>query len=81
LGAEERLINEVCDIIGHHHHPRDQETANFKILYDADLIVNLEDKHGGDKDLQKLTQIIEKAFLTESARELARTVLLEKDSR
>ena len=43
LGASADLIEEVCDIVGHHHHPRDPETVNFKCLYDADLIVNLEE--------------------------------------
>ncbi|MCI5190714.1 MAG: HD domain-containing protein [Candidatus Electrothrix sp. AS4_5] len=40
LKAESELIDEVCDIIGHHHAPRNEETVNFKVLYDADLIVN-----------------------------------------
>ena len=38
LGASPPLIDEVCDIIRHHHHPRKEETLNFKVLYDADLI-------------------------------------------
>jgi len=80
LGADQGLIDEVCDIIGHHHHPRDQETINFKVLYDADLIVNLEDKHEGAKSREKLTQVIDKVFLTDSGRELARSVLLKQDS-
>ncbi len=41
LGATEELTSEVCDIVGHHHSPRKEETPNFKILYDADTIVNL----------------------------------------
>ena len=45
LGAKEELIDEVCDIIGHHHHPRNEETVNFNVVYDADLIANLEEKH------------------------------------
>jgi len=36
------FITEVCDIIGHHHHPQPEETLNFKVLYDADLLVNTE---------------------------------------
>ena len=35
LGAREDLIEEVCDIVGHHHHPREKETTNFKAIYDA----------------------------------------------
>jgi len=77
LGASHKLIEEVCDIIGHHHHPRDKETVNFKALYDADMIVNLEE---GQKTSpmykEKLNRIIEKSFLTESGKKLAKNVLL-----
>ena len=76
LGAEQALIDEVCDIVGHHHHPRPEETINFKILYDADLIVNLEEKHKESPiDQEKLSGIIEKSFLTESGRKLAQKIL------
>jgi hypothetical protein len=78
LGAKEALINEVCDIIGHHHHPRPEETLNFKVLYDANLITNLEEKHKGDPvDAEKLTRIIDKSFLTDSGRQTAREVLFK----
>lgn len=77
LGAKEKLIEEVCDIIGHHHHPRPDETKNFKALYDADLIANIEEKQKDNPmDREKLAKIIEKSFLTESGREEARTTLL-----
>lgn len=80
VGAREELVEEVCDIIGHHHHPRPQETVNFKILYDADLIANLEeDRKAGSKTVGELNRLIEKSFLTESGRELARRVLLGGD--
>jgi len=76
LEANEELIEEVCDIIGHHHHPKEEETINFKCLYDADLITNLEE---GQKtkplDSEKLKTIVEKSFLTEAGRRLAGDVL------
>lgn len=77
LGASEKLINEVCDIIGHHHHPRPEETVNFKVLYDADLITNLEES-SKEKPMEpeKLERIIKKSFLTESGRTQAQQVLL-----
>jgi hypothetical protein len=77
LGAKEELIDEVCDIIGHHHHPRSEETLNFKVLYDADLITNLEERQTespADKD--RMSSIIDKSFLTDSGREEAKKVLL-----
>lgn len=77
LGARQDLIEEVCDIIAHHHHPRAEETLNFKILYDADLIVNLEETHK-DQPLspEKLKKIIDKSFFTDTGKRLARENLL-----
>ncbi len=77
LEAKEELIEEVCDIIGHHHHPRPEETLNFKVLYDADLITNLEEKRKESSiDNDRLAQIIDNSFLTESGREEAKKALL-----
>ena len=81
LGAKDELIEEVCDIIGHHHHPRNEETTNFKAFYDADMLVNLEDrqKEDGKQPLEDLDRVIEKTFLTESGKNLAREVLLRRE--
>ena len=77
LGAKEELIEEVCDIIAHHHHPRPEESVNFRVLYDADMITNLEEEHK-DNPLseERLLRIIEKSFLTEDGAGLAKKVLL-----
>ena len=74
LSASREIIDEVCDIIGHHHHPRADETVNFKIVYDADLITNLEEAEE-PVDEKKLADIIEKSFLTMGGRKLAGEVL------
>jgi hypothetical protein len=80
LGAEEGIINEVCDIIGHHHSPREEETINFKVIYDADLIVNLEEKQKETPTPpDHLEKIIVKSFLTKAGKDLAHKVLLEKE--
>jgi hypothetical protein len=79
LGAAPELVGKVCDIIGHHHHPHAPETVNFKVVYDADLIVNLEEKEsGGPGDERRIGEIIDNAFLTESGKALARKVLLNQ---
>ncbi|GBC59365.1 phosphohydrolase [Desulfonema ishimotonii] len=77
LGARADLIEEVCDIVGHHHHPRPEETLNFKVLYDADLITNLEEQHK-EKPIapEKLARLLQKAFLTPAGRKEAEGVLL-----
>ncbi|MBW2466330.1 MAG: HD domain-containing protein [Deltaproteobacteria bacterium] len=80
LGAEEGIIEEVCDIIGHHHTPRNEETLNFKVLYDADLIVNLEEKQKESPSApEHLEKIIDKSFLTKTGQSIARKVLLQRD--
>jgi HD superfamily phosphodiesterase len=76
LGADEELIAEVCDIIGHHHSPRAEETVNFKVLYDADLLANLEEQHQDRAAApERLAAIIEKSFLTDGGRRLAARTL------
>ena len=76
VGAGEELIQEVCDIIGHQHHPRAEETVNFKVVYDADTLVNLEEKQvDAPIEPEKLTSIIEKSFISEGGRNLAKSVL------
>jgi hypothetical protein len=79
LGAEAGIIDEVCDIIGHHHDPRPEETDNFKVVYDADLIANLEEKQKeSPAEPDHLAKVVENSFLTDSGKQLAREVLLEK---
>ena len=77
LGAKPEMVEEVCDIVGHHHHPRPEETVNFKVLYDADMIVNLEENRQEAKlSPEKLAAMIERNFLTAAGRQLAQKALL-----
>lgn len=79
LKAENELIDEVCDIIGHHHAPRDEETTNFKVLYDADLIVNLDEKYQKNAPTgEKLETVLNKSFLTHSGRRVAKKTLMKR---
>jgi HD superfamily phosphodiesterase len=76
LGARGEIVDEVCDIIAHHHHPRDKETLNFKILYDADFIVNLKERQKEkETDKESLLKIVEKRLLTDTGKRLAREIL------
>jgi len=78
LDAKKELIDEVCDIVGHHHHPRNEETVNFKCLYDADMIVNLsEELTEGKLSLETVKNRIENNFLTETGKNLAKKTLLK----
>jgi HD superfamily phosphodiesterase len=77
LGASAPLIDEVCDIIAHHHHPKKDETFNFKVLYDADLIANVEEKQKErPSSREQLERIVSRCFLTENGRNTAEKILL-----
>lgn len=68
-------IDEICEIIAHHHTPGKINTQNFKILYDADWLVNLKEKVNiEDKD--KLNRVINKVFLTDTGKALAQKLYL-----
>lgn len=75
LGFEPNQIEEICQIIAHHHSPGKINTRNFKILYDADWLVNLRDEHD-TQDKNKLSNIIDRVFLTPSGKTLAGEVYL-----
>lgn len=75
IGLSKKDIDEICEIIAHHHSPGKVDTQNFKVLYDADWLVNLKDEVD-TKDKGKLEGIIEKVFLTESGKELAKKIYL-----
>ena len=78
LGTREEIVDEVCDIIAHHHHAGDKETLNSKILFDADFIANLKESlNHNETDRERLSKIVEKTLLTETGKRLARETLLE----
>ncbi len=77
LGFEQSQIEEICEIIAHHHSPGKIATRNFAILYDADWLVNLRDEYD-IQDRNKLSSIIEQVFLTQSGKVLAREVYLQE---
>jgi HD superfamily phosphodiesterase len=77
LNIQRNIVEEICDIIGHHHHPRKQETLNFQILFEADWLVNLEED-GLHKDPNKLQEIIEKNFRTLTGKRMAKENFLQR---
>jgi HD superfamily phosphodiesterase len=74
LNIQKEMIEEICDIIGHHHSPRDEETLNFRILYEADCLVNIEEE-GISKDRQTVQKLIGKVFRTVTGKELAEKII------
>lgn len=74
-GFRKEYIDEICEIIAHHHSPGKVTTQNFKILYDADRMVNIKDE-ANIKDKAKLKAVIDKVFLTGPGKALAEKTYL-----
>ncbi len=75
LSLRSEVIEEICDIIGHYRNPREEETLNFQILYEADCLVNIEEE-GILKNKEELKELIPKVFKTASGRKLAENLYL-----
>ena len=75
-GFKKEDIEEICEIIAYHHTPGKINSLNFKVLYDADQLVNLKDdiKTSDKKEIKK---IIEKVFLTDNGKKKAEEIYLK----
>ncbi len=73
LKAQQELIDEVVAIISQHHHPDTNATTNFKVVYDADRIANLEDQYKDTTpEPAEIIKKIDSSFLTSGGRQEAR---------
>lgn len=66
-------INHICNIIANHHSDLNIDTIEFKILWDADWLVNL--KEEGiikKKSKDELSKFIEKIFKTKTGKQIAK---------
>ncbi|MEK7399436.1 MAG: HD domain-containing protein [Candidatus Poribacteria bacterium] len=67
------FIDEVCEIIGNHHSPDNLNTINFKIVYDADCLVNFGDQIR-KKDETFISTLVDKVFLTATGGNIAKKI-------
>ncbi len=65
LGAEETFIMAVCALVGAHHTPAGVDSPAFRILWDADALVNLEEVVSG-KTPEQIRTILDKLMVTEA---------------
>lgn len=75
MGLKKEDIDEIGQIIAHHHSPGKVNTQNFKLVYDADWLVNLKEEVD-TKDKTTLKEVIKRVFLTNSGKELAEKIYL-----
>ena len=72
-------IDHICGIIANHHSDKDPaivNTTEFKILWDADWLVNFPGRHR-DKTPKEKEDAIEEIFKTQKGKLLARQMFLE----
>jgi hypothetical protein len=78
LDAAPGLIEEVCNLIETKEIDKGA-SSNSKVLHDAGILADLEQEIKSEQiDQSDLTEIIRTQFITNSARELAREVLVEQ---
>ncbi len=69
-GVDRKRIEHVCNIVADHHTAKTMDTPEFRILWDADNLVNLfveGQKHVGDAE-----ELINKVFKTHAGAQIAR---------
>jgi len=63
-------IEHICRIIANHHSAKDIDTTEFRILWDADRLVNIPTEFANASN-EKLQEIIDKTFKTDDGRRIA----------
>ena len=71
LGFENKIIERVCYLVGHHHTYTNIDGKDYQILVEADFLVNLFEESSPMKSIQSVYQ---KIFKTESGKKICRTM-------
>ncbi len=75
LHVDADRINHICRIVGSHHSAKDIDTVEFRIIWDADWLVNIPDEYPEATE-EKLRSLIKRVFRTVKGRELAEQLFL-----
>jgi hypothetical protein len=75
LGLQLRDIDEVCDIVARHHSPQERDTANLRVVRDADSLVDLGESAAG-RPRAELERLVRERFLTAAGRTRAEELFL-----
>lgn len=73
-GFSEADVQRVCFLIAHHHTYTGIDGADWQILLEADMLVNLFEDGAGERAARSA---LERVFKTEAGRELCRQMFLE----
>jgi putative nucleotidyltransferase with HDIG domain len=67
---DEAVIQHICKIIANHHSAKDIDTTEFRIIWDADWLVNIPAEFS-DVGREKLQNLIDRVFKTNTGRHIA----------
>lgn len=71
IGIKAEISDHVCMIIANHHSGKNIDTAEFRIIWDADLLVNIQEEMNLD-DKDPLECYINEVFRTNEGKNIAR---------
>ena len=72
-------IEHICKIIANHHSAKDIDTLEFRIIWDADWLVNIPDEYG-EMSSDKLKEFIGRIFKTNTGRQIAEEIYLKTET-
>ena len=75
LGIDENRIEHICRIIANHHSARDIDTPEFRIIWDADWLVNIPDEYP-NATAQEKQRLIDRIFRTPTGHRTALNLFL-----
>jgi HD superfamily phosphodiesterase len=75
-GITEEVIEHICKIIANHHSAKEIDTTEFRIIWDADWLVNIPIDFS-DASEENLQKIINKVFKTHEGYRIAKELFLE----
>ncbi len=84
LKVDPAAVDHVCRIIANHHSARDIDTPEFRIIWDADWLVNipedfLQGAQGSQASRARLEEVIARVFKTTAGNSLAQSLLPGED--
>ena len=71
LGYEQKVINRICYLVGHHHTYTNIDGIDYQILVEADFLVNL---YEDEVSLDAVRKAYQNIFKTESGRKICRNM-------
>jgi HD superfamily phosphodiesterase len=74
-----QVLEHICKIIANHHSAKDIDTLEFRIVWDAEWLVNLPTDFARASEAE-LQQIIDKTFKTQKGREMAINLFIKNQN-